>query len=172
MIIDGSQGGASGSSSGINIENADYVVLEGLTIQNYQERALKYDYSDFGEIRNVLVENGVHRAIALSYSDHIIIDNLTARNNSGSAILVIAGGGGGGGGGGGCSVSAGGEGNIVEFIFPYIGFAVVMAILKVRDARYRKARNMKIGNVKDGLSILLCEAALRYEVRVRPAKYC
>ena len=46
-----------------------------------------------------------------------------------------------GGGGGGCSVSAGSEGNIVEFILPYIGLAVVMVILKMRDARYRKARS-------------------------------
>ena len=47
----------------------------------------------------------------------------------------------GGGGGGGCSVSAGSEGNIVEFILPYIGLFVVMAILKMRDTRYRKTRN-------------------------------
>ena len=47
----------------------------------------------------------------------------------------------GGGGGGGCSVSAGGEGNMVEFALPYIGLVVVMAILKVRDARERKARS-------------------------------
>ena len=48
--------------------------------------------------------------------------------------------GGGGGGGGGCSVSAGGEGNIVEFLLPYIGFIIVLVILTVRDARIRKAR--------------------------------
>ena len=53
--------------------------------------------------------------------------------------------GGGGGGGGGCSVSASGEGNIVEFILPYIGFVVVLAILTLRDARVRKARNMAAG---------------------------
>jgi hypothetical protein len=45
---------------------------------------------------------------------------------------------GGGGGGGGCSISAGGEGNIVEFLLPYIGLAVVMAIIKLRDNRNRK----------------------------------
>jgi len=50
-------------------------------------------------------------------------------------------GGGGGGGGGGCSVSAGGEGNIVEFLLPYIGFVIVLVILTVRDARVRKARS-------------------------------
>ncbi len=45
---------------------------------------------------------------------------------------------GGSGGGGGCSISAGGEGNIVEFFLPYIGFVVVLAILTLRDARIRK----------------------------------
>ena len=50
-----------------------------------------------------------------------------------------AAGGGGGGGGGGCSVSAGCEGNIVEFLLPYIGFIIVLMILTVKDARVRKA---------------------------------
>ncbi|MHC4534016.1 MAG: Calx-beta domain-containing protein [Planctomycetota bacterium] len=53
----------------------------------------------------------------------------------------VVGGGGGGGGGGGCSVSAGGEGNIVEFLLPYIGFIIVLVILTVRDARVRKVRS-------------------------------
>jgi hypothetical protein len=53
---------------------------------------------------------------------------------------AVAAGGGGGGGGGGCSVSAGNEGNIVEFVLPYIGFVVVLGVLTVRDARIRKAR--------------------------------
>ncbi len=50
----------------------------------------------------------------------------------------IAGALGGGGGGGGCSVSAGSEGNIIEFAIPYIVLVVVMVILKKRDVRYRK----------------------------------
>ena len=50
-------------------------------------------------------------------------------------------GGGGGGGGGGCSVSAKGEGSIVEFLLPYMGFIIVLLILTVRDARVRKARS-------------------------------
>jgi hypothetical protein len=67
-----------------------------------------------------------------------------------TAFFLFAGGGaaaivGGGGGGGGCSVSASGEGNIVEYILPYIGLAVVMTILKMRDARNRKARNITAG---------------------------
>ncbi|MCP4263772.1 MAG: hypothetical protein GY774_40630, partial [Planctomycetes bacterium] len=45
-----------------------------------------------------------------------------------------------GSGGGGCSVSASGEGNIVEFFLPYIGFIIVLLILTVRDARVRNAR--------------------------------
>ena len=57
----------------------------------------------------------------------------------------VGGVGGGGGGGGGCSVSAGGEGNIVEYILPYIGLFTVLAILTVWDAQVRKIRNKTRG---------------------------
>ncbi|MCP4612667.1 MAG: hypothetical protein GY845_28540 [Planctomycetes bacterium] len=57
-----------------------------------------------------------------------------------------AAGGGGGGGGGGCSVSAGGEGNVVEFLLPYVGFIIVLAVLTGRDARVRKARRNMAAN--------------------------
>jgi hypothetical protein len=50
-------------------------------------------------------------------------------------------GGGGGGGGGGCSISAGGEGSIVEFLLPYLGLTIVMVILKLRDRRNQKTRS-------------------------------
>jgi hypothetical protein len=60
------------------------------------------------------------------------------------ALLGPAGGGGGGGGGG-CSVSPAGQGSIVEFLIPYLGLAVVMAILKLRDARNRSAGNIAKG---------------------------
>ncbi|MCK4294795.1 MAG: hypothetical protein KAY65_16465, partial [Planctomycetes bacterium] len=63
---------------------------------------------------------------------------------AGGAAAAV--GGGGGGGGGGCSVSSTGRGNIVEFLVPYLGLAVVMAILKRRDARNRSARNIAKGN--------------------------
>jgi hypothetical protein len=56
----------------------------------------------------------------------------------GGGAAVAAGGGGGGGGGGGCAVSAGSEGNIIEFLLPYIGFIIVLLILTARDARVRK----------------------------------
>jgi len=45
---------------------------------------------------------------------------------------------GGGGGGGGCSLSVVSEGSIVEFLLPYIGLAVVMVVLKLRDIRNRR----------------------------------
>jgi hypothetical protein len=63
--------------------------------------------------------------------------HFTAFGIGGSATAPAAGGG--GGGGGGCSMSAGNEGNIVEFLLPYIGFIIVLVILTVRDARVRKA---------------------------------
>jgi len=48
--------------------------------------------------------------------------------------------GGTGGGGGGCSVSATGNGSIVEFLLPYMALAAAMMILKLHDTRERKAR--------------------------------
>ncbi|MCP4257874.1 MAG: hypothetical protein GY774_10150, partial [Planctomycetes bacterium] len=70
-------------------------------------------------------------------------DHFTAFGSGGGAASIPGGGGavgGGGGGGGGCSVSAADEGNIVEFLLPYIGFIIVLVILTVRDSRIRNAR--------------------------------
>jgi hypothetical protein len=53
--------------------------------------------------------------------------------------------GGGGGGGGGCSLSPAGQGSILELLVPCIGLAVVMAILKLRDARNRSAGSIAKG---------------------------
>jgi hypothetical protein len=50
--------------------------------------------------------------------------------------------GGGGGGGGGCSISPSGECSIIEFFLPYIGLAIVMAIVKLRDKRNQKVNNI------------------------------
>jgi len=50
--------------------------------------------------------------------------------------------GGTGGGGGGCSVSATGNGSIVEFLLPYMGLATAMMILRLRDAHQRKERRL------------------------------
>ncbi len=49
--------------------------------------------------------------------------------------------GGGGGGGGGCAMSPNRQGNIVEFLLPYVGYIMVMIVITCRDARKRKARN-------------------------------
>jgi hypothetical protein len=50
----------------------------------------------------------------------------------------------GGGGGGGCSMSVCGEGDIdiVEFLLPYVGLAVVMLVLKLWDRRNRKVHGI------------------------------
>jgi hypothetical protein len=53
---------------------------------------------------------------------------------SGSAGDAAAG----GGGGGGCALSAAGEGNVVEFLLPYLALASVTLMLKLRDARNRR----------------------------------
>ena len=89
------------------------------------------------DIQDIPVSPSLH---ALSFkTTHFTAFYLFAGGGGAAAII------GGGGGGGGCSVSASGEGNIIEYILPYIGLAVVMAILKMRDSRYRKARNMTTG---------------------------
>jgi len=49
---------------------------------------------------------------------------------------------GGGGGGGGCSMSPNSQDSIAELLLPYIGLAVAMVILKLRDIRKRKAHNI------------------------------
>jgi uncharacterized repeat protein (TIGR02543 family) len=50
--------------------------------------------------------------------------------------------GGGGGGGGGCSMSPDSQASIVELLLPYIGLTVTMVVLKLKDKRKRKARNI------------------------------
>jgi hypothetical protein len=55
---------------------------------------------------------------------------------------TTTGGGGGGRSGGGCSMSAGSEGDIVEFLLPYVGLAVVMLVLKLGDRRNQKVRGI------------------------------
>jgi hypothetical protein len=46
------------------------------------------------------------------------------------------------GGGGGCSVSATGNGSIVEFLLPYMALAAAMMILRLCDAHQRKERRL------------------------------
>ncbi|GAH41292.1 unnamed protein product, partial [marine sediment metagenome] len=49
---------------------------------------------------------------------------------------------GGGGGGGGCSMSTNSQDSIAGLLWPYIGLALVMVVLKLRDRRKRKAHNI------------------------------
>ncbi len=100
----------------------------------------------FNSLAGMLSQQGITgiQDIPVSSSLHALSFNTTHFTafyllGGGGAAAVIAGGG--GGGGGGCSVSADGEGNIVEFLLPYIGFVVVLAIMTVRDSRIRKARS-------------------------------
>ncbi len=82
------------------------------------------------DIQDIPISSSLH---ALSFkTTHFTAFYLFVGGGTTAAIVS------GGGGGGGCSVSASGEGNIVEYILPYIVLAVVMAILKMRDARDRK----------------------------------
>jgi hypothetical protein len=57
----------------------------------------------------------------------------------GGAAAIL---GGGGGGGGGCSISAPGDGNIIEFFLPYLALTVVMVIIKIKDRSRSKAPNI------------------------------
>ena len=47
-----------------------------------------------------------------------------------------------GGGGGGCSMSPNSQDSIAGLLLPYIGLAVAMVVLKLRDRRKRKAHNI------------------------------
>jgi len=62
-----------------------------------------------------------------------------------AAVATAGAAGGGGGGGGGCSISPAGQGNVVEFLVPYLGLAVVMLVLKLRDARNRRPQGPLAG---------------------------
>jgi hypothetical protein len=89
------------------------------------------------DVRDITISSSLH---ALSFkTTHFTAFYLLGGGGAAAAIF------GGGGGGGGCSVSANSEGNILEFFLPYIAFVVVLAILKMRDARDRKARNITAG---------------------------
>ena len=46
--------------------------------------------------------------------------------------------GGGGGGGGGCAISPSSQGNVIEYMLPYLFYILVLLIIKLRDARYQK----------------------------------
>jgi uncharacterized repeat protein (TIGR02543 family) len=48
----------------------------------------------------------------------------------------------GGGGGGGCSMSPDSQASAAELLLPYIGLTVMMVVLKLKDKRKRKARNI------------------------------
>jgi hypothetical protein len=81
--------------------------------------------------------------IVLSPAEHAVTFQTTHFTGFGTGGSVGGGVsvGGGGGGGGGCSVSTTHEGNIVEFILPYIGFFIVLAVITMLDARVRKINN-------------------------------
>jgi hypothetical protein len=91
------------------------------------------------DIQDIVINPTLH---ALSFkTTHFTAFYLLGGGGGAAAVIGL----GGGGGGGGCSVSANSEGNILEFFLPYIAFVVVLAILKMRDARDRKARNITAG---------------------------
>jgi len=84
------------------------------------------------DIRDIMISPTLH---ALSFkTTHFTAFYLM----SGSAGDAAAGG---GGGGGGCALSAAGEGNVVEFLLPYLALASVTLMLKLRDARNRRPHN-------------------------------
>jgi hypothetical protein len=95
----------------------------------------------FNSLTGALSQQGITdiRDIAISPTLHA----LSFKTTHFTPFYVVegtAGGTGGGGGGGGCSVSATGNGSIVEFLLPYMALAAVMMILKLHDTREHKAR--------------------------------
>jgi len=57
-------------------------------------------------------------------------------------FLVSAGGAAASGGGGGCSMSPDSQAGAAELLLPYIGLAAAMVLMKLRDRRERKVRNI------------------------------
>ncbi|MGD2094477.1 MAG: putative Ig domain-containing protein [Phycisphaerales bacterium] len=132
--------------SGIQF-NQPVTVTIPYSVSSSTGSALPYWYNS---LTGALSQQGITdvRDIAISPTLHAI----SFKTTHFTPFYVLGGGGGiagalggGGGGGGGCSLSAGNEGNIFDFILPYIGLAVVMLILKVRDVRQRKASHITAG---------------------------
>jgi len=82
VIIDGSQE----TSRGVEIKNSNYIVLKGLKFQDYNERVITYQDSDYGEVRNVIVDGGEDRGIYILKSNHVTIDSVIARNTKNNGI--------------------------------------------------------------------------------------
>ncbi|MHC4744415.1 MAG: hypothetical protein ACYS8Z_21080, partial [Planctomycetota bacterium] len=85
--------------------------------------------------------------IALSPTLHALRFKTTHFTPFYVAAAAAALGGGGGGGGGGCSMSPSGmsKGTFVDFMIPYVILAAAMSIIKLRDAKNRRERNVSQG---------------------------
>ncbi len=128
--------------SGINFDQPVTVTIpyevsaSGNSASAYWYNPLTGTLSQYGitDIENFEISSSLH---ALRFKTTHLTQFIV-----GGTIGDILGGGGGGGGGGGCAISPNSQGNIVEFLLPYAGYIVVMIVIKCRDTRKRKARNM------------------------------
>jgi hypothetical protein len=85
------------------------------------------------DIETVVISSTLHalRFKTSHFSQFLIGGNFGGSSSSSS-----------GGGGGGCSMSTDSQASAAELLLPYLGVAVVMVVLKLRDRRKRKSCNI------------------------------
>ncbi|MDB4539893.1 right-handed parallel beta-helix repeat-containing protein [Saprospiraceae bacterium] len=68
---------------GINIENADYIVIDGFIVNNMlgNGNGIRVVLSDFCEVRNCSCDNNAERGIFTGFTDDILIENNICTNS-------------------------------------------------------------------------------------------
>jgi len=85
-------------------------------------------------VENIEISSTLHalRFQTVHFSMFFVADS----GDDGGGVISI---GGSSGGGGGCSMSPDNQGSVIEFLIPYIGLALVMTVLKLRDVRSQRS---------------------------------
>jgi len=85
--------------------------------------------------------DGIHNPATKSSDGtylEVQVDHFSVFQPGGFSGVSGEGGGGGGGGGGGCDISPNSQGNVIEYMLPYVFLTIVWIIIKRKDARNRK----------------------------------
>lgn len=71
----------SATSDGINVENADYVTLDGFVVNNQPRNGIRLALSDHCVVRNCRCDNNFERGIFTAFTDDILIENNVCTNS-------------------------------------------------------------------------------------------
>jgi hypothetical protein len=131
--------------SGLHFDSPVTVRIPLTNDPGYSEyRLYRYDPSDLTSPYLPWTEEGIHNP-ATKYSPpgqtpylEVEVDHFSILSPGGSTTGGA--GAGGGGGDGGCALSAHGQGSLVEFMVPYIGFAVMLLVITCIDVRRRRTK--------------------------------